>query len=621
MTAWEGAPWTPRRWQAEALPVVVEAMAAGRRGVVVACTGSGKSRLLAEVIQALWVRGLAGWRAGSVVVTTPTQRLVGQLGETLKARLGERAVGLYYADAKETGRPVTVACNASAGALAAVLGGGVDVWIADEAHGTEAAGLLEAQAALAPRMVLGFTATAFRAAAGERLRCFDEVFYRYTLAQAIRDGVVVPWRVVPFCGAERRPVDEILLEQIQQHTHGYGFVNARSIAEAEARAAWLSERGVPAAAVHSQMAEAEQDRRLGALRRGVYRCVVYPSLLQEGFDDPGASWLALARPVQSRVRFIQEFGRVLRTAPGKTEAVILDPHGLVERFDLLTAEALGAGDEGAGNDAGEETEGRAGAAGLGEAPAPLEVQPLDALTSWAAHLVQAAQVDGLLPLRMRWSASRRASVASPGQIGALRKMRGLARRLPEGHAELADRVCQEGVAPSAGAAGDLLDVLGALGRRAERGRWVPRLPVWLPELAEVDLGSAVQVGDLCSHGLVWSGFRVLVVVQGRRTLLAEVREAMPGDTSAAAGIEAAIRAMAMRPGVALHVSDLGVVKLLRGEAQARQGDLVAALRRLPAVLSPLVIEGKQTAAHTLAFRAAAREAGGARGRATGRRGR
>lgn len=611
--SWEGAPWAPRRWQAEALPIVVDAMAAGRRGVVVACTGAGKSPFLAELVRELQLRELVGPRAGAVVVTTPTQRLVGQLGGTLRARLGEETVGLYYADAKEAHRPVVVACNASARALSAELGGGVDAWIADEAHRSEAAGLQEAQEALAPRLVLGLTATPFRANARERLSAFSEVLYRYTLVQAVRDGVVVPWRVVPWVGRERGAVDEILLEMIERHATGYGFVNARNIKEAEQRALWLTLHGVPAAAVHSRLSDAEQGRRLDALRQGWLRCVVYPSLLQEGFDDPGASWLALARPVKSRVRFIQEFGRVLRTAPGKTEAVILDPHGLTERFDLLTAEALGAGDDDLGNGAdeaegGEGDAGRGAAEGSAEPWRPLEIQPLDALTQWAAHLVQAAQVDGFLPLRFRWSESRRATLASPGQVGALRKMRGLGRYLPPGHAELAERVCLGGHVPSAGAAGDLLDVLGALGKRRERTRWTPRLPVWLPDLGDVDLGAIMDVGDLAAHGLVWAGFRVLVVTQGRRTLLSEVREAIEGDTSAAAGVEAAIRAMALRPGVPLHLSDTVVARLLKGEIGAHRPDVVAALSRRPTSLPVLVTETAKTAAHGLAFRCAAREA-------------
>jgi hypothetical protein len=48
-------------------------------------------------------------------------------------------------------------------------------------------------------------------------------------------------------------------------------------------------------------------------------------MLSEGVDMPWLRWMALRQARGSRVEFLQEFGRVLRAAPGKTEAVIFDP--------------------------------------------------------------------------------------------------------------------------------------------------------------------------------------------------------------------------------------------------------------------------------------------------------
>lgn len=609
MGPWEGAPWTPRRMQAEALPIVIERLGQGRRGVVVACTGSGKAILIAEVVSEVQRLGLAR----RVVVTTPTQRLVGQLGGTLRERLGKERVGLFYADAKEADAEVIVACNASAGRLASILGGGLDLWIADEAHRTESAGLLAAQEALSPRLVLGLTATPFLGRSGAKLSSFTEVFYRYTLIDGQRDGVLAPYIVIGREDDRDRPITEIVRDMIVQHTAGYGYCNAKSIVDAEQMAAWLTLNGVPSAAVHSRQKEAEQDRRLAALRRGWLRCVVYPSLLGEGFDDPGASFLVMARDVKSPVRVIQEVGRVMRKAPGKKLAVILDIHGAVTRVDLLTAEALGTNAPDVGNDAEDAEDGgreRVGAAGGDWQPAT--VRPLNALTQWAAHLVQAAQVDGLLPLRFRWSESRRAVVASAGQLSALLKMRGLAKRLPEGHAELAGRVCEGGHAPTSGAAGDLLDVLNAM--RGCKGGWKPRLPVWLPDLAEADLAEVMEQGELSAAGLVWSGQRAVVVVRGRRTLYTHVRTAGPGETGTAAGVEALCQAAALRPGVPVQTADGASARLFLGSATAQKPEVILALRGRPMILPPVrIVDG--TEAKKAAFRAAAGAAAHARKKA------
>src|SRR5690606_40419450 len=51
-------------------------------------------------------------------------------------------------------------------------------------------------------------------------------------------------------------------------------------------------------------------------------------VLTEGWDMPQAEVAVIARPTQSRGRFIQMAGRVLRPLPGKDKALILDVVGL-----------------------------------------------------------------------------------------------------------------------------------------------------------------------------------------------------------------------------------------------------------------------------------------------------
>ena len=48
------------------------------------------------------------------------------------------------------------------------------------------------------------------------------------------------------------------------------------------------------------------------------------SLIGEGFDWPEAAALFLATPVSYEGRIVQYIGRVSRTAPGKTDAVVYD---------------------------------------------------------------------------------------------------------------------------------------------------------------------------------------------------------------------------------------------------------------------------------------------------------
>jgi superfamily II DNA or RNA helicase len=61
------------------------------------------------------------------------------------------------------------------------------------------------------------------------------------------------------------------------------------------------------------------------------RVLVAVDVVSEGFDVPAASCAILLRPTQSLGLYLQQVGRVLRPAPGKEHAVILDHVGNVTR--------------------------------------------------------------------------------------------------------------------------------------------------------------------------------------------------------------------------------------------------------------------------------------------------
>lgn len=57
------------------------------------------------------------------------------------------------------------------------------------------------------------------------------------------------------------------------------------------------------------------------------RVLVTVDVVSEGFDVPAASCAILLRPTQSLGLYLQQVGRVLRTAPGKDAAIVLDHVG------------------------------------------------------------------------------------------------------------------------------------------------------------------------------------------------------------------------------------------------------------------------------------------------------
>src|SRR5690606_1573484 len=110
------------------------------------------------------------------------------------------------------------------------------------------------------------------------LRGWEQVVYRYTLVEALDEGVLVPWRPVYATAAERAAdvVEAAILMIRRAAPPGPGLVSARDTADADAIAEALNAADIPAVAVHSKVrgGAEEVNRRLDALMSGRYRCAV-----------------------------------------------------------------------------------------------------------------------------------------------------------------------------------------------------------------------------------------------------------------------------------------------------------------------------------------------------------
>ncbi len=560
-----GTPTELRAWQGAALPTLLTALGAKRKGVVVACTGSGKTVLLAEVC----AHRLPTSTSEVIVITTPTQRLVRQVAQTVAKRIGAAKVGRYFTEAKEPSRPVVVCCNDSFAALSVQLeklGRKCVLWIADEAHKTETEAIHEVVEGLAPETRLGFTATAHRSKETERLRLFDEELVRYTPANALKDGVICRWRIVPWTG-EAVELDDAMIAMIKETT-GPGACNATSIRDAEAFAEKLCAAGVPALAVHSRLTPGEQASRLRDLEEEKVRAVVYPSLLSEGADFPFLRWIGFRRKTGSRNRFIQEAGRVLRTCVGKEEAIILDPLGLTNEFSMTYAAAIGWEE-----DVEEElppaeprpvdpdlvVDGWAFDFDLEEPPTM--VNAFDAVGTWARQLWLAALADGLVKEGRPQRSDARAKVPSSKQVETLGKMRWASTRLPQEHQAAIARMVEHNAVPTTGVAADLLDVLFAVKQIPHR--WLPTLPIWPPPDETWQAAAAAMAGDWSCAAKVTQSYVSVVVMQGRRIRLSETR-VRKRERQLDAEVEAFVRALSLAGDSPVFVSSPEAAKAIRG---------------------------------------------------------
>ena len=123
-----------------------------------------------------------------------------------------------------------------------------------------------------------------------------------------------------------------LVGDIVEHWQEWGvgqktIVFAASIAHSQHIVAQFKAAGIAAAHLDGTLSLPEREGVLSAWRGTGLDVVSNCQILTEGFDFPELSCCILARPTKSVALYLQMVGRVLRTAPGKQGAVILDHAG------------------------------------------------------------------------------------------------------------------------------------------------------------------------------------------------------------------------------------------------------------------------------------------------------
>jgi DNA repair protein RadD len=92
--------------------------------------------------------------------------------------------------------------------------------------------------------------------------------------------------------------------------------------------------GVKAEHIDGDTPKDERNAILQRLAAGETTVVTNCMVLTEGWDCPEVGCTILARPTKSMGLFRQMVGRVLRPAPGKVNAIVLDHSGAVYRHGL-----------------------------------------------------------------------------------------------------------------------------------------------------------------------------------------------------------------------------------------------------------------------------------------------
>lgn len=159
---------------------------------------------------------------------------------------------------------------------------------------------------------------------------FDRLLVVAQPGELVDAGVLVECDVLrPARPLEPGQIAQDPVEAYLAHAPGeQALLFARSVEDSYKYAAALVSRGVRAECVNAATPPEERARRVKLFRDGLLAVLTNVQVLTEGFDAPAASCCVLARGCSSTGAYLQMVGRVLRAAPGKSRAKVLDLRGV-----------------------------------------------------------------------------------------------------------------------------------------------------------------------------------------------------------------------------------------------------------------------------------------------------
>lgn len=359
------APLALRPYQRDAVAAVIAARREGLRRLLVCLpTGAGKTVIFSQ---------LACLAKKSVLVLAHREELLAQAREKIERAIeGSARVAVEQGQKRAPAEARVLVCSIRSlhqARLEQVLSGrDIGLVIYDECHHAAAEDnlrVLRRLGAFDPAWtgtLLGFTATTSRGDGKGLDSVFERIVFTRTLPDLIDAGYLVKLRgfriatSADLTSLSREGLDlgeEELSEAIDIEERN--ALVARSIQElardrrtiafcvtvnhARNLCKSLNSLGVSAGIVYGAMPALARAKALSDFREGRTQALTNVGVLTEGFDDPGISCIAMARPTRSEGLYAQCVGRGTRLFPEKKDCLILDFVDL-SNLDLCTLPSL-----------------------------------------------------------------------------------------------------------------------------------------------------------------------------------------------------------------------------------------------------------------------------------------
>lgn len=321
-----------------------------RRILVSSPTGSGKTCLVAHMLSAAAARGKRSW------LLCHRKELLEQSVSTF-IEAADIYTGVVAAGYPTSGLAPVQVCSVPTLAKRGASLAQPDLIVWDEAHHI-ASRSWSAIAQQFPQAVhIGLTATPQRLDGKGLGAYFDTLLQGPTTAELIAQGWLSPYvyyapgahlrldgvhrtagdynRHELSAAMEQSSVVGDALAHYRQHCpEARALVFAWSIEASERIATQFVAAGIPAQHVDGETPKAERTAAMKGFRDGSVRVLCNVELFGEGLDVPAVDAVFLLRPTQSLGLYLQQVGRGLRAAQGKTCVRIFDHANHWERHGL-----------------------------------------------------------------------------------------------------------------------------------------------------------------------------------------------------------------------------------------------------------------------------------------------
>lgn len=314
---------------------ILEKSIVDHRGVIESATGTGKTRIILELVKSLSLKTL---------VVVPSLSILNQTNEIFTKAFGKRMVGHIY-NKTEREKSIIIANYQSLDKLDASFWDTINVLVIDEFHHSAAETFQRLNRNFFNKIYYryGFTGTNFRNDGTDIALqgVLSHLIFKYDAKTAIDEGFLCKPKFISI------PFAEVSIGRVNSWQDDYreGIVENSSYNQIVAQLGiYLNSQSIPTIIFVDQIAHGETILKLipeakfvngteksllnksiiDDFNSGKFNILIGTSVIGEGVDTVRAACGIMAGGGKAKSEIIQKIGRILRLSPDKKEAFIID---------------------------------------------------------------------------------------------------------------------------------------------------------------------------------------------------------------------------------------------------------------------------------------------------------